>query len=175
MPWTEPELDILKFLWANGKTAEEIADTINDKFQRKIPITRNAIIGKVHRLGLSGRAAPVKSHKRKFYGGGEAQVSNHKRVSSRGLNGKFYLPPCWRLRRFAQFIFPLKAYLNVYGPLFDDIQFEYTEALNKEHIRLARWIVIRGYISFFTTIAAWLPVTLFDRIRLLSKITGGSS
>lgn len=49
MAWTEERVEQLKKLWAEGLSASQIARTMGD-------VTRNAVIGKVHRLGLSGRA-----------------------------------------------------------------------------------------------------------------------
>ena len=49
MSWTEERVDVLKKLWAEGLSASQIAARLGG-------ITRNAVIGKVHRLGLSGRA-----------------------------------------------------------------------------------------------------------------------
>lgn len=49
MAWTEERVALLKKLWTEGYTASQIAGKFGD-------ITRNAVIGKVHRLGLSGRA-----------------------------------------------------------------------------------------------------------------------
>ncbi len=51
MAWTEDRVEILKKLWADGLSASQIARKMGG-------ITRNAVIGKVHRLGLSGRATP---------------------------------------------------------------------------------------------------------------------
>lgn len=53
MAWTEERVEILKRLWAEGLSAAQIANKIGG-------VTRNAVIGKVHRLGLSGRATPAK-------------------------------------------------------------------------------------------------------------------
>lgn len=50
MAWTEERVDLLKKLWTEGLSASQIARTMGD-------VTRNAVIGKVHRLGLSGRAS----------------------------------------------------------------------------------------------------------------------
>jgi GcrA cell cycle regulator len=47
--WTDERVKTLKKLWADGLSGEQIAGELGD-------ITRNAVIGKVHRLGLSGRA-----------------------------------------------------------------------------------------------------------------------
>ncbi len=49
MAWTEERVELLKKLWAEGLSASQIANRFGD-------ITRNAVIGKVHRLGLAGRA-----------------------------------------------------------------------------------------------------------------------
>ncbi|MEM7442679.1 MAG: GcrA family cell cycle regulator [Pseudomonadota bacterium] len=53
MSWTEERVTLLTQLWGNGKSASEIAEIIGD-------VTRNAVIGKAHRLGLSGRPSPIK-------------------------------------------------------------------------------------------------------------------
>ncbi len=47
--WTDERVELLKKLWAEGLSASTIAVELGG-------ITRNAVIGKVHRLGLSGRA-----------------------------------------------------------------------------------------------------------------------
>jgi len=49
MGWTEERVALLTKLWADGLSASQIAAELGG-------ITRNAVIGKVHRLGLSGRA-----------------------------------------------------------------------------------------------------------------------
>ena len=51
MSWTDERVDTLKKLWTEGHSASQIAKALGG-------VTRNAVIGKVHRLGLSGRAAP---------------------------------------------------------------------------------------------------------------------
>lgn len=54
MAWTEERVEELKQLWADGLSASQIARQMGG-------VTRNAVIGKVHRLGLSGRGAPTRS------------------------------------------------------------------------------------------------------------------
>ncbi len=51
MAWTEDRVEVLTKLWAEGLSASQIAKQLGG-------VTRNAVIGKVHRLGLSGRAKP---------------------------------------------------------------------------------------------------------------------
>lgn len=50
--WTEERTEQLKKLWAEGLSASQIASTIGN-------VTRNAVIGKVHRMGLSARSKPT--------------------------------------------------------------------------------------------------------------------
>lgn len=57
MAWTEERVSELKKLWAEGHSASQIAKQLGG-------VTRNAVIGKVHRLGLSGRATPSRPVKR---------------------------------------------------------------------------------------------------------------
>ncbi len=52
MPWTDEMVEELKRLWAEGVTTGEIG--------RRLNISKNSIVGKVHRLGLSGRPSPIK-------------------------------------------------------------------------------------------------------------------
>lgn len=49
MAWTDDRVATLTKLWADGLSASQIANELGG-------VTRNAVIGKVHRLGLSGRA-----------------------------------------------------------------------------------------------------------------------
>ncbi len=51
MSWTDERVETLKKMWAEGQSASQIAKELG-------AVTRNAVIGKVHRLGLSNRAAP---------------------------------------------------------------------------------------------------------------------
>jgi GcrA cell cycle regulator len=53
MSWTDERVALLKQLWGEGKTAAEIAKVLGDG------ITRNAVIGKAHRLKLSSRLSPI--------------------------------------------------------------------------------------------------------------------
>lgn len=58
MAWNDERVELLKKLWSEGLSASQIAGRIGG-------VTRNAVIGKVHRLGLSGRATTtrMKSHR----------------------------------------------------------------------------------------------------------------
>jgi GcrA cell cycle regulator len=54
MSWTDDRVEILKTMWMEGNSASQIAKELGG-------VTRNAVIGKVHRLGLSNRATPSKA------------------------------------------------------------------------------------------------------------------
>ena len=58
MSWTEERTATLKRLWEGGSTATEIAKELGD-------VSRNAVIGKAHRLGLKSRPSPVKAAEKK--------------------------------------------------------------------------------------------------------------
>ncbi len=56
MGWTDERVEQLKSLWSEGLSASQIARALGG-------VTRNAVIGKVHRLGLAGRAGPARSER----------------------------------------------------------------------------------------------------------------
>src|SRR5688572_974399 len=53
MSWTDERIERLKELWSQGVTASHIAEELGG-------VSRNAVIGKAHRLGLQSRPSPVK-------------------------------------------------------------------------------------------------------------------
>lgn len=53
MSWTDERIDTLKSMWEKGMTASQIAEALGG-------VSRNAVIGKAHRLGLQSRPSPVK-------------------------------------------------------------------------------------------------------------------
>ena len=54
MSWTEERIATLTKMWAGGATASQIAEELGG-------VSRNAVIGKAHRLGLKSRPSPVKA------------------------------------------------------------------------------------------------------------------
>ncbi|CAN5162860.1 hypothetical protein BH10PSE13_BH10PSE13_02250 [soil metagenome] len=54
MSWTNERIDQLKTMWERGMTASQIAEELGG-------VSRNAVIGKAHRLGLQARPSPVKA------------------------------------------------------------------------------------------------------------------
>ncbi|MDZ4737158.1 MAG: GcrA family cell cycle regulator [Rhodospirillaceae bacterium] len=53
MQWTDERISLLKQLWGQGMTASQIAERLGG-------VSRNAVIGKAHRLGLSSRPSPIR-------------------------------------------------------------------------------------------------------------------
>ena len=53
MSWTDERIESLKRMWEAGQTASQIAEELKG-------VSRNAVIGKAHRLGLQSRPSPVK-------------------------------------------------------------------------------------------------------------------
>ncbi len=57
MSWTEERIEKLTKMWEGGATASQIADELGG-------VSRNAVIGKAHRLGLKARPSPVKANEK---------------------------------------------------------------------------------------------------------------
>ncbi len=58
MAWTDERIGTLKKMWEGGSTASQIAEELGG-------VSRNAVIGKAHRLGLKSRPSPVKANEKK--------------------------------------------------------------------------------------------------------------
>lgn len=58
MSWTDERVTLLRKLWVEGKTAKEIAQLLGGG------VTRNAVIGKAHRLKLSNRISPIQQNEK---------------------------------------------------------------------------------------------------------------
>lgn len=58
MSWTDERIATLTKMWEGGATASQIADELGG-------VSRNAVIGKAHRLGLKARPSPVKANDKK--------------------------------------------------------------------------------------------------------------
>ena len=79
MSWTEEKVNKLKELWGKGKTASQIAEIIGG-------ISRNAVIGKAHRLNLS---AKIKT--RSAVNNSNSSSSTNSNTQKRGRKSKFVL------------------------------------------------------------------------------------
>lgn len=80
--WNEERVELLKKLWSEGLSASQIAGRLGE-------VTRNAVIGKVHRLGLSGRATTsrMKSHRPRARAAAAANVKQRMAKARFATNG----------------------------------------------------------------------------------------
>lgn len=78
MNWTDERVELLKKLWADGLSASQIASQLGG-------VTRNAVIGKVHRLNLSGRAKPASSPARPRKTRATSAAPSHRPSAPRAL------------------------------------------------------------------------------------------
>jgi GcrA cell cycle regulator len=83
MTWTDERVELLKKLWADGLSASRIAAELGG-------VSRNSVIGKVHRLGLSGRA---KSTSASVPRQRKPRVQHMMRISRPGARGNTALAP----------------------------------------------------------------------------------
>ena len=74
MAWTDDRVAMLRELWSKGLSASQIAVQLGG-------VSRNAVIGKAHRLGLESRPSPIR-------GGGSGSRSRRNRAISRALEAK---------------------------------------------------------------------------------------
>ncbi len=82
MGWNDERVELLKKLWSEGLSASQIACRLTG-------VTRNAVIGKVHRLGLSGRATTsrMKSHRARPRSANAAAAKRMAKPSRFATNG----------------------------------------------------------------------------------------
>ena len=82
MSWTDDRVEVLKKLWVEGQSASQIAKELGG-------VTRNAVIGKVHRLGLSNRTTSSSSSKSDTKSKTSVKsMSDPKRVSNKTSTSK---------------------------------------------------------------------------------------
>jgi GcrA cell cycle regulator len=79
MSWTEEKVEKLKKLWGNGNTASQIAEIIGG-------ISRNAVIGKAHRLNLSAKIKTRTATSNKNF---ESSMEENNVKSKKGRKSKF--------------------------------------------------------------------------------------
>lgn len=82
MAWNDERVELLKKLWAEGLSASQIAGRLGN-------VTRNAVIGKVHRLGLSGRATTSRMKSMRPRPRANAVVPNTTALAKRNGKSRF--------------------------------------------------------------------------------------
>lgn len=60
MDWSDEINETLAALWAEGMTTAKIAEVLSERFKIRPPLTKNAIVGKKNRLGLTSRESPIR-------------------------------------------------------------------------------------------------------------------
>ena len=82
MNWNDERVELLRKLWSEGLSASQIAAQLGS-------VSRNAVIGKVHRLKLSSRgratAAPARQKKAPATGGGARNVAARSSTTVRSM------------------------------------------------------------------------------------------
>jgi GcrA cell cycle regulator len=120
MSWTDERVESLKKLWSEGLSASQIASRLGE-------VTRNAVIGKVHRLGLAGRATtsrvktmrPRKSVARvktrrivRYAGGGSFGGGGAVQQGAPGMPQMEVMPPSF-LRHADELVIPMEERKSV--------------------------------------------------------------
>ncbi|MDQ2634401.1 MAG: GcrA family cell cycle regulator [Pseudomonadota bacterium] len=118
MNWTDERVELLRKLWSEGLSASQIAAQLGS-------VTRNAVIGKVHRLKLSGRgrttAAAPRQKKAVSSSGGSKSVSRAATVTrsittsigATALQAQFDAVPVVRYRPAEDVVVPISRRLQL--------------------------------------------------------------
>jgi GcrA cell cycle regulator len=116
MNWTDERVELLRKLWSEGLSASQIAAQLGS-------VTRNAVIGKVHRLKLSGRgrttaAAPRQKKASSSAGGGKsvsraATVTRSITIGATALQTQFDVEPVVRYRPAVDVVVPISRRLQL--------------------------------------------------------------
>lgn len=81
MSWTDERIKKLTKMWESGATASQIAEELGD-------VSRNAVIGKAHRLGLKSRPSPVKANEKPAKTAKKAKSTGTAKTASPKTAGK---------------------------------------------------------------------------------------
>ena len=87
-------------------------------------------------------------------------------------DNNYYFPPGMSLNRFALFVYSKKTYWQIFQPAIQQMQEEYFDALVEKKKWKARWVRLRGYVSFFSAMAAHLPVSGLKAVQRIWTIVG---
>jgi hypothetical protein len=85
--------------------------------------------------------------------------------------GKPSKPPGWRLIGLADFLYSKRTLHLVFEPLVAELQYEYFEALKERRIGKCFWVRVRGYFGFWQTVVAQVPLSLWDTVSAIWKVT----
>jgi GcrA cell cycle regulator len=88
IPWRDDRVATLKQLWADGLSASEIARTLGG-------VTRNAVLGKLHRLGLLGTRPRIPLEAKRVRPRRTRIIARRTSVPQRASAGAVVAPPDW--------------------------------------------------------------------------------
>ena len=91
------------------------------------------------------------------------------RPRRRSVANRLSPPPGIRLRVLAEFTFSAKTYLEIFVPVLRDLTDEYCQALKTERPWKARWVLLRGYWSFWSAVAAQMPISIIKKVCQIWK------
>jgi hypothetical protein len=86
-------------------------------------------------------------------------------------SSRLFRPPGYSLQNFAELCFSKKTFTQVLEPALSDMQKEHFEALAADRPWKARMVLARGYWSFWSAIAAQLPISFARRVYEVWKAT----
>nr|WP_321439558.1 hypothetical protein [uncultured Hyphomonas sp.] len=86
------------------------------------------------------------------------------RGNKRRPRSKIVRPPGFGLLRFSEIIFSKKFREAILEPTITDMQVEHLEALSNGRVYFARWVMIRGYLSYGNALLASVPAAIAKRI-----------
>lgn len=179
-------------MWMDGKSANQIARQLGG-------VTRNAVIGKSHRLKLPHRTS--NNYRTRIFVSFSYQLqlwpkksSVKQKTASKKLIENFviakllrifpgsianaiveptgptvYRPVGWKLRSFAEFMYPPRTNEMIFYATLCDLQIEYCKALKLGRHRKAEWVRWRGYISFLSAVLAHAAISITKRVVDLWK------
>jgi GcrA cell cycle regulator len=115
MNWTDERVELLKKLWAEGLSASQVASQLGG-------VSRNAVIGKVHRLKLAGRgrSSSASPRPKKVSSGGQGKPSRPSRqvsasLGNTALKARFEAEPQFEEERepFESIVIPIPLKLKL--------------------------------------------------------------
>lgn len=191
MSWTPQKIAHLKALWAEGRSAAHIG--------RRLDVSRNAVIGKIHRLGLERSMPPppvdpsivqvdldlsMLPEDVKGSSLTSPEILIRLKVSSiREDMGevpvslqkkpKIEMPPGNLLLGVAEFLYSQKTFEHVFRQTVADMREEYYAALTRGRRWKARMVVVQGYFACMAAAALHLPLSLGKVFGAIWRLGGG--
>ena len=91
--------------------------------------------------------------------------------AAKSKSGRVFSPPGWGLLRFAETCFSKKTFTQVLEPTLSDMQKEHFDALAEGYLWKARLALVRGYVSFWSAVAAQAPLSILSLLYKVWKAT----